>query len=99
MARRGVVVHAEARQELFEARDYYDDRRPGFGPLFIDAIEREFQLLLEYPRLGKPIVLGARRRTLRRWPYSIVYQPFLGGIYIIAFAHHKRRPGYWRKRV
>lgn len=93
-----VVVHAEARRELIEARAYYDERREGFGPLFVDAIEREFNLLLEFPRIGKPLVLGARRRILKGWPYSIVYQPILGGIYVVAIAHHKRRPGYWRRR-
>jgi plasmid stabilization system protein ParE len=99
MRRPAVVVHAEARRELFEATAYYDERRDGYGPLFVDAMEREFHLLLEYPRLGRPLVLGARRRTLRGWPYSIIYQPILGGIYVIAIAHHRRKPGYWRKRV
>lgn len=40
--RRAVVVHAEARRDLIEARAYYDERREGFGPLVVDAIEREF---------------------------------------------------------
>ena len=99
MPRPRVVVHAEARRELFEASEYYSQRREGYGSLFIDAVEREFALLLEFPRIGKPAVLGTRRRILRGWPYSIVYQPILGGIYVIALAHHRRKPGYWRKRV
>jgi toxin ParE1/3/4 len=99
MPPRGVVVHAEARLELIAARDYYDERREGYGPLFIDAVERELKLLLEFPRIGKPLILGARRRTLRDWPYAIIYQPILGGIYVVAIAHHRRRPGYWRRRV
>jgi toxin ParE1/3/4 len=96
---RGVVVHAEARCELLEARDYYDREAGGSGLLFLEAIEREFELLLEYPRIGKALVRGTGRRTMLNWPYSIVYQPILGGIYVIAIAHHKRRPGYWRKRL
>jgi plasmid stabilization system protein ParE len=59
-----VVVHAEARRELIEARGYYDERREGFGPLFVDAVKREFQLIAEFPRIGKPLALGARRRTV-----------------------------------
>ncbi|MGZ8710032.1 MAG: type II toxin-antitoxin system RelE/ParE family toxin, partial [Thermoanaerobaculia bacterium] len=86
MPRPRVVVHAEARRELFEASEYYDERRQGYGLLFIDAVERELALLAEFPRLGKPAVLGARRRTLRDWPYALVYQPILGGIYVIALA-------------
>ena len=95
--RRNVVVLDEARAELVEARDFYD--REGLGLLFVEAIEREFELLLEFPRIGKSLILGARRLTLIDWPYSIVYQPILGGIYVIAIAHHKRKPGYWRKRL
>lgn len=94
-----VVVLAEARQELVEARDYIDRNSDGYGELFADAIEREFARIAEFPRIGKPLVAGTRRRTVRGWPYSIVYQPHLGVIYVIAVAHHKRRPGYWRKRV
>lgn len=99
MPRPRVVVHAEARRELLEARDYYDERRENYGRLFVDAIEAEFERLVEFPRMGKPLVLGTRRRTVRGWPYSIVYQPILGGIYVIAIAHHRRKPGYWRKRT
>lgn len=94
-----VVVVAEARRELLDARDYIDERRPGYGSLFVDAIEAEFERIAEFPRMGKQLVLGTRRRTVRGWPYSIVYQPVLGTIYIIAVAHHRRKPNYWLKRV
>ena len=65
MPRPRVVVLAEARRELIDAAAYYDERREGYGPLFIDAIEREIQKLVEFPRIGKPVILGARRRTPR----------------------------------
>lgn len=94
-----VIVVAEARQELLEARDYIDEHRPGHGSRFVDTIEAEFERIAEFPRLGKPLVLGTRRRTVRGWPYSIVYQPVFGTIYIVAIAHHRRKPGYWVKRV
>jgi len=96
---RGVVVLAEAQHELAEAQRFYDEETPGFGLVFVEAIEREFGLLFEYPFIGPPIVRSARRRVLADWPYSIVYQPILGTVYVIAIAHHSRRPGYWRKRL
>jgi hypothetical protein len=41
---------------------------------------------------------GVRRLVLRRFPYSIVFIPRDSAITILAFAHHSRRPGYWRSR-
>jgi toxin ParE1/3/4 len=32
-------------------------------------------------------------------PYSIVYVADDDAIVILAVAHHKRRPGYWLRRV
>jgi len=96
---RRVIVHDEARKDLVEARDFYDSEAPGYGLEFVEAVEREITLLLEFPLIGRAIVRGARRRVLGTWPYSIVYQPILGGIYVIAIAHHSRRPGFWRSRL
>lgn len=94
-----VIVQDEARRELAEAQEFYDNEAPGYGLFFLEAVERELELLAEFPFIGRPILRAARRRVLSEWPYSIVYQPVLGSIYVIAIAHHSRRPGYWRKRL
>jgi len=96
---RVVVVQDEARVELAEAQEFYDREAPGRGLVFLEAVERQLELLLEYPLVGGTIVRGARRRVLQGWPYSIVYQTVLGNIYVVAIVHHSRRPGYWRKRL
>jgi len=36
---------------------------------------------------------------MRRFPFSIVYYVADDTIRIVAVAHAKRRPGYWRTRV
>ena len=36
---------------------------------------------------------------LPRLPYSIIYDDRGADIRIVAIAHHKRKPGYWRKRL
>ncbi len=93
------VVHPEARLETLEARDYYDGERDGYGLLFVEAVDRDIALLLEYPRVGKRVEGRIRRHVMRSWPYSIVYLPTKTGIIVYAVAHQKRRPGYWRKRL
>jgi hypothetical protein len=37
-------------------------------------------------------------RIIARFPYSIIYRQDPGGIVIVAIAHQRRTPGYWRRR-
>jgi hypothetical protein len=88
-----------AREELLEARAYYDEAWLGLGTDFVDEVDRVSQLLRQRPALGAPAPANTRRFSLRRFPYSIVYLVEPDGITVIALAHHRRRPGYWRRRV
>jgi len=38
--KRGITVHAEARRDFIEARDYLDHEPPGRGFEFSEAVER-----------------------------------------------------------
>jgi plasmid stabilization system protein ParE len=82
-----LVVRDEARRELFEARDYYDEQRPGYGERFVEAVEAEFELLLQYPKIGRSVRTSVRRRTISRRPYGIVYTIRGEELVIIAIAH------------
>jgi hypothetical protein len=35
----------------------------------------------------------------RPFPYSLIFANEPDRIYVLAFAHHKRRPGYWKYRL
>jgi hypothetical protein len=41
---------------------------------------------------------GTRKFLLRRFPYSVVYRITERELQVIAVAHGRRRPGYWRIR-
>ncbi|WP_437690624.1 hypothetical protein [Sorangium sp. So ce176] len=41
---------------------------------------------------------GTRRVRLTRFPYLVVYRDEPTRILVVAIAHAKQRPGYWRKR-
>jgi len=40
-----------------------------------------------------------RRFLLRRFPYSVIYRVEPSRIVIVAIAHGRRRPGYWKERL
>jgi toxin ParE1/3/4 len=42
---------------------------------------------------------GIRKKVLRKFPYTIVYTLTDDLIEVIAFAHQRRKPDYWRTRL
>ncbi|MBP88756.1 MAG: hypothetical protein CMJ64_18930 [Planctomycetaceae bacterium] len=49
--------------------------------------------------VGPTYLHGTRRYLLERFPYFVVYRETEEKLQVIAIAHGKRKPGYWRRRV
>jgi toxin ParE1/3/4 len=88
----------EAREDLNKAAAFYEASVPGLGGAFLDDAERAIEHIRENPRIGAPIGRAFRRVVLRRFPFAIVYAVRDDEIVIVAIAHDRRRPGYWRGR-
>lgn len=87
-----------AREELNEAAAFYEAAVPGLGEALLDDVERAIETICEAQRVGASVGRGFRRILLRRFPISVIYAPRDGEIVIVAIAHQRRRPGYWRGR-
>ena len=51
------------------------------------------------PIAGLPEGLGVRRVAVSRFPYYVAYLVTDYQIHVLAIAHDRRRPVYWRGRV
>ncbi len=91
--------HPEASLEFQAAADFYENEVPGLGEGFISEVERITALIESHPAIGKPIDEVFRRAVLVRFPFSVIYCAENGKLWIIAVAHQRRRPGYWRSRI
>jgi toxin ParE1/3/4 len=88
---------AQAEQEMISAARYYTrEGAADVGSAFIEEIERACRLLQQEPFVGKTRSESARRLVLRRFPFNLVYRVVADEVQVIAIAHHRRRPGYWR---
>ncbi|TWJ17548.1 type II toxin-antitoxin system RelE/ParE family toxin [Geobacter argillaceus] len=94
-----VTFHEDARAELAEASHYYEDCISGLGQALIDDVEKTASEILAHPKACKLISKNLRRKVLRRFPYSLIYVVETDRVRIMAVAHHKRRPEYWRYRL
>lgn len=87
-----------AREELNEAASFFEGRVTGLGAAFLDDVHRSIEMLCESPRIGAAAGRTFRRLLLRRFPYSIIYALRGEEVVIVAVAHQRKRPGYWRRR-
>ncbi len=94
----------EASAELEDAAVWYNGQRPGLGVEFVEAVDAALEQIARWPHIGRvvpgvPHDVPVRRVPIERFPYHIAYLEWTGVIRILAFAHDRRRPGYWFSRV
>ena len=93
-------VSEPASAELTEAVRWYEDRRPGWGARLFTAVNDTMALIEAHPEIGSPRPghPAARQFKVRGFPYLVAYPIRSDDVYVVALAHAKRRPGYWRHR-
>ena len=96
---RPIIFHPDADAELFEATEYYDRCTLGLGADLLGEVEKALEQISRSPESYQRIERRVRRKRLWRFPYSLVYAVYPDRLWIVAFAHQKRRPFYWHKRT
>lgn len=97
-------VEPEASAELSEAALWYERQRNGLGGEFLEAIDAALDFIARFPHAGTPVPglppeLPVRRVPVKRFPFYVVYLELPAATRVLAFAHERRSPGYWRSRV
>ena len=98
-----LLVEPEADRELEEAAERYEEKRSGLGQRFLTGVAATVDRIRRFPQAGAPVPyvpadLPARRAPVKGFPYHVVYLVTPEAIHILAFAHYRRRPGYWFNR-
>jgi L-amino acid N-acyltransferase YncA len=93
------TILPEAEVELWEAVAYYEQKAPGLGLDFEFEVEQSVQAICDAPERWRLRDDGTRRCLTHRFPYLVVYTYQRNHVWILAFAHCKRRPGYWSHRT
>ncbi len=94
----------EARVEYRESGRWYDARVTGLGVEFFDEVDASLQRILAFPNTGSqgprtPKALPVRRVAVKRFPYHVIYLASADAVRVLAIAHDRQRPGYWRDRL
>lgn len=94
-----ITIHSEAIAELDAAVAYYEAQQEGLGLVFLTAVEQAIGKIRQNPNSGSPYKTQRLRCfVMRRFPFLIFYAELEACIWIVAIAHSKRKPNYWKKR-
>ncbi|MFZ0815705.1 MAG: type II toxin-antitoxin system RelE/ParE family toxin [Candidatus Sulfotelmatobacter sp.] len=99
MSQEPLLLHPEAEQEYRDAYSWYRERSGPAAEKFENAVERALHQIEQSPDRWPLSHSHFRKYTLYEFPYSIYYRWDAARTFVLALAHGRRRPGYWKGRV
>jgi plasmid stabilization system protein ParE len=98
MASKKVEFHPDAASEYEAAVEWYLERSLLAASKFQDAMNHAIDRIVEAPHRWPAGSHVTRRFILQRFPFAIVYRELPETIQVLAVAHARRKPGYWKQR-
>ncbi|WP_417735557.1 type II toxin-antitoxin system RelE/ParE family toxin [Rosistilla oblonga] len=99
MAKLPLEFHPDARLEALEAYDWYAERSQRVAYTFHDELQGAGRAIEHNPERWESYLLGTHRYLMKRFPYVIVYRVATDRVEILAVAHGRRKPGFWKERL
>jgi plasmid stabilization system protein ParE len=93
-----IEFHPDADDEAVAAHRWYKEQSQRAAARFLEELDRAIDRIESNPLCGGAYLHGTRCCLLRRFPYLVVYHPTEVALQVIAIAHGRRRPGYWKSR-
>jgi plasmid stabilization system protein ParE len=93
------VFHPEAADEVRAAVSWYGDRSSRAAAEFLGELDEALGKIRQSPERWRRVLGPWRRYVLRRFPFLIIYRETSHGIEVVAIAHGRPGPGYWRSRI
>lgn len=94
-----LIIEEAAELELVGSIAFYEERKTGLGLDFGAAARQALKTIAAAPERWPTGKHGTRRYVMSRFPFVIHYFDMPDKLWIVAFAHAKRKPGYWANRL
>ena len=87
-----------ARYDFDESFGWYGERSVIAAERFANAVDEAVNRVASNPEQFPAIDSRHRECLVKRFPFRIVYRVEANRVVVVAVAHAKRRPRYWRDR-
>lgn len=96
-----LVVRPEVDGDLLQAKEWYDQQKPGLGQKFLREVLETIDRLLQNPFL---YCVRHPRREVRwvythRFPYRIIFRVIDNTVIVYAVIHRARHDRNWKTRL
>lgn len=98
MSEKIVEFHPAAAEEAESARQWYAERSLVAARAFLTELTNAVERVGEAPETWPNYEQDTHRYVFPRFPFSLIYRVAGDKIQIVAVAHVKRKPGYWKER-
>jgi plasmid stabilization system protein ParE len=98
LPKKNIRFSFEALAEAEAAQQWYVERSLPTGQAFLEELTHAVERVSESPEQWPRYIEGTRRYVFHRFPFSLVYREKGNDVVIVAVAHGKRKPGYWKVR-
>ena len=92
-----VVLAPRAENDIAEAFGWYQERNATAAGAFRAEVFETIDRLVDAPLSWPADEEGNRKRVVKRFPYTVWFEVLGSTVTVLAVAHHKRRPAYWRE--
>ena len=93
-----LAVRAEARVEFDAAFDWYEQRSPGLGVRFAEAVQERRDELAANPKRYPLGYRDVREAQVDGFPYCLYYAIESNRVLIVSIFHTSRNPNIWKRR-
>lgn len=87
-----------ARQDFDESFDWYAERNAEAAVGFAAALDEVIARIRDDSSRFATVGAGYRYCALKQYPFRVVFREESERVVIVAVAHAKRHPGYWKSR-
>ena len=94
-----VSFNPEAALETEVAFDWYHERSPHAAHAFLEELDHAISRVCEAPERWPEYGTSCRRYIFPRFPFQLIYRFKSNVVQIVAVAHGRRRPNYWKGRI
>jgi plasmid stabilization system protein ParE len=94
-----LVILPEAEQDITDAFDWYEGRRPGLGEEFLRCVNACLQAIRQTPEMHGFVFETYRRGLVRRFPFAVFYESTDAVVTVYCVFHTSQNPNKWRNRL
>jgi plasmid stabilization system protein ParE len=93
-----VVVTTDARTDIDDARDWYENQQPGRGDSFIDEVRDQLDKIGQNPQQYGRVNRNTRAAPLPTSKFIVYYRTEPNRVVVVAVQHAAADPRKWKRR-